>query len=114
MKYPMLEGTLEFDSLLTRCDELLRVKGADYSGGTATLQHTRSQRLKSFYTAAERTGLTPMQVLSVLLTKHLQAIETFMKTGQVSSEPIEERIVDAMNYLMLLNMLIAEQRNPLQ
>jgi NADPH-dependent glutamate synthase beta subunit-like oxidoreductase len=55
-------------------------------------------------------GLSPAQALGVYMKKHLDAIFTFIGKGRVESEPIEGRIHDAVNYLLLLNKLIAYEK----
>jgi len=86
--------------LLGKAEELRIKKGNDYSGMVDV--NSNFKRL------GERLGLSPMQILWVYLVKHLDAIETFIKDGKVKSEPIEGRIIDAVNYLLILNSLIKE------
>ena len=63
-----------------------------------------------FKQGAIRIGLTPLQVWAIYFYKHIAAIETYVKNGSVSSEPIEGRIADAINYLILLRALIEETK----
>lgn len=92
----------DFIELMKDCDEVLRTKGNDYTQGNDGAYGT----LKSFFVSAEDIDLPPYKVLYVLLAKHLAAIKSFIKRGQVESEPIEQRIVDAVNYLFLLYKMI--------
>lgn len=91
--------TATFDEIL----RLQRGKGAEYSGDF--------DALSNFKRAAVRRAIHPMDVLMVYMDKHLDAINTFVKNtskGQQPelSEPIQGRIDDAINYLLLLKGLI--------
>ena len=97
-----------FDTIVARMraaqDVLLKVKGADYTDGI--------DRLANFKSGAVAFGLTPMQVWGVFAKKHIDAIFAFVRNGKVESEPIAERIADAINYLYLLQGLIEEPSVP--
>src|SRR2546428_3074832 len=82
------------------CGDLLIHKGADYSDGGG--------RLSNFKVNAARLDMTPVQVWAIYFIKHINAIETFVKKGKLSSEPIESRIDEAINYLILLRALVKE------
>jgi cyclopropane fatty-acyl-phospholipid synthase-like methyltransferase len=77
-------------------------KGHDYAG--------EQDALRNFKDQAQRSGITKEQVWSVLFTKHMMAIETYVAQGAVASEPIEGRIHDAILYLFLLRGLVEESR----
>ena len=51
-------------------------------------------------------GLTPMKVLSVYLQKHISSLLNYLKTEKVYTESIEGRIMDMINYLLLLLCMI--------
>ena len=56
-------------------------------------------------------GLAPAHTLAVYLYKHFSAVMNFVKSGgQSESEPIEERLVDVINYCLLLGKLVAMAR----
>jgi hypothetical protein len=76
-------------------------KGRDYSGD--------ADALSNFKRHATSLGLTPEQVLYVYLAKHWDAITSYVKNGQVESEPVDGRIDDAITYLLLLKGLVSEQ-----
>jgi len=97
MKLPKIENDLDFTRIMETCDALLRAKGADYTQGGGPLDN--------FYANAKRLGLSPYQIWGVYASKHWSAIETFIQKGQVESEPIESRIVDVINYLLLLGKM---------
>ncbi len=80
------------------CNRILRAKGHDYTQGEA--------RLKNFFRNGQRLQLSAEKVLAVYMFKHLDAIETWLLDGQLRSEPIEGRIFDAINYLLLLFKLL--------
>lgn len=96
-------GDADFDTLLDRCNKLLKVKGHDYTAGSP-------DRLANFRSASGILGQTQETVLGVYLWKHLSAIFTYLQKGQLESEPIEERIVDSINYLLLLGKMVAEKK----
>lgn len=92
-------------STFTAIRDLTATKGQEYSNTAA--QHDADQHA-NFKRLAAELGLTPEKVLSVYLTKHLDSIKSFIRTGAVLSEPIEGRIDDAILYLILLKGLVAD------
>lgn len=77
-------------------------KGHDYAGDEDALSNFKDQAVDA--------GVTPVQVWSIFFGKHLAAIKTFVREGDVQSEPIEGRILDAILYLYLLMGLVEEDR----
>ena len=58
--------------------------------------------LWNFENIGKKLGLKPMQVLSVYLNKHLSSLQSYFKDGKEhSSESIEGRVSDIINYLLL-------------
>lgn len=104
----------DFVECIEACDRILGVKGNDYTQGDAVAATDDKIRLKNFYRNGERLGLPPMKILAVYLNKHLDAIETYLKRGQVESEPIEGRIHDAINYLLLLYKMVQVEKRARQ
>jgi hypothetical protein len=94
------------DATAERLQRLTATKGAEYANS--------SNQLANFGRLAERLGLKPEAVILVYLTKHLDAIDSYVRTGQVHSEPIEERIDDAILYLILLKASIGCTTNHLR
>jgi hypothetical protein len=92
----------DFAEAIATCDRILAVKGHDYTQGGG--------RLKNFFRNGSRLGLPAEKVLAVYMFKHLDAIETFLMRGAVESEPIEGRIFDAINYLLLLFKMVKQRR----
>jgi hypothetical protein len=89
------------EELLKECAGLIVTKGADYSG--------LNDRLRNFKEDGKELGLTPLMFWAVYLRKHLAAIWTYVRQGQVASEPIRSRFVDAINYLILGAALVDEE-----
>lgn len=92
--------TSEFQSeivtpLIDKIQHIFATKGVDYAG--------TEDRLSNFKIVAERVGITPLQVAAVYFYKHEIAMETFIKTGKLMGEPIEEKWIDMIAYIFLLN-----------
>lgn len=83
---------------------VLLAKGADYAGSI--------DRLANFKRGAALTGATPEQIAFIYLSKHYDAVATYVREGKLSSEPIEGRLVDCLNYILLLGALIHESKQP--
>lgn len=97
-----LTGDQDMDAILLRSLDVLVVKGADYTIGTG-------DRLHNFKMAGEFNGITPAKALNIYLYKHYSAVASYVKSGgQLESEPILERLVDVINYCLLLGKLVAE------
>tara|TARA_R110002020_G_scaffold130699_2_gene292293 strand:- start:1544 stop:1885 length:342 start_codon:yes stop_codon:yes gene_type:complete len=58
--------------------------------------------LWNFENIALNVDLKPMQVLSIYLHKHISSLRNYLKDGREYSEPIEGRISDIINYLLLM------------
>lgn len=68
-------------------------------------------KLKNFKSIAERMQTTPQMVAMVYLLKHMDSIRNYVLTGkEASDEPINGRIRDARNYLLLLEAILMEQK----
>lgn len=96
----------EFQSLMkTEFENLLETnnrKGHDYAGD--------DDALSNFKKHADELGLTPEQVWAVYAGKHWDSIVTYVREGDVKSEPIEGRIHDLILYGFLLLGLVEEKR----
>lgn len=91
------------EKLLADCIEVLASKGADYTAG-----HMKTDRLHNFRTIATELGVPMEKAWFVYFYKHYASIVKYVKEGQVESEPIRGRIVDCINYLVLLNAIIED------
>lgn len=112
---PHIWADPDFREFIEKCDKVLTKKGHDYTQGDNTKGDalTFPGRLKNFYTGAQMMpSMTAFKNLGVLLWKHITAVYTFLDQGQVESEPIEERLVDTVNYVgfLLFKMVRFEQR----
>lgn len=95
----VVDGTL--DSVKT----LLVVKGEEYARSF--------DRLANFKRGAELTGATPLQVALVYMSKHYDAVGTYVLDQaagrtRARSEPIEGRLDDLINYCLFIKALIKE------
>jgi hypothetical protein len=82
---------------------LMRDKGKEY-----TVNDT--DKLKNFKSIAERLKTFPEFILLVYLLKHMDSIRNYILDGtEACDEPIEGRITDARNYLLLLGAMIEEK-----
>lgn len=99
----------EFDKLvsetLAEIRQLLVVKGGEYAGS--------EDRLANFKRGAALTGATSLQVLFIYMSKHYDAVATFVRDDAAGvlrprSESIEGRLDDLMNYCLLAKALVRE------
>lgn len=98
-----MTGDKDFDETLEECFKVLGVKGADYTVGS-------KDRLANFNRGAELLGMRPEQVLAVYWYKHVTAVLNYIKTGgQSESEPIQGRITDNINYMLLFSKMVKEK-----
>lgn len=88
---------LTFDSI----NKLNDTKGNEYAGD--------EDALANFHNRATQLDLDPMKVWGVFAGKHWDAVLSYIRRGEVLSEPIEGRINDLVLYLILLKGLIAER-----
>lgn len=66
--------------------------------------------LANFKRVADRTGLTPGQVLSVYMLKHIDAITAVLSRPDLpQAESFASRCADALNYIKLAHALVAER-----
>lgn len=91
----------EFDKIL----DISSTKGVEYA-------NSDNDANANFNEIAEKMGLTPQQVLWIYATKHYQAITSYIRTGEVHSEPIEGRIHDLILYCFILLSLEYEHKIP--
>jgi hypothetical protein len=92
------------DKTFTDCLALAKAKGEDYTKGS-------QDALANFKEGGKDIDLDPQKVCWIFMNKHYQAITNYIKTGgQSESEPIDERLKDMINYLVLLRGLIVERR----
>lgn len=98
----------EFDAFQARLLEevvvMKNTKGKEYANSLS--------RFANFDRLSYRLNLPRTQIGLVYLTKHMDAIESYISSGRTySTETIEGRIVDAITYLTLLAGMISEDRH---
>ena len=96
----------EFDTfqekLLAEVVGLKDTKGIEYANSES--------RFANFTRLSERLNIKPTAVALVYLTKHMDAIESYISRGRTySTESIQGRIVDAICYLTLIAGMIEEE-----
>lgn len=91
-----------FEETVSEMKLILCQKGKDYS--------SEEDRNSNFKEIAELIGITPQQVWSVYFMKHVISVMNFVKKGVLHSEPIEGRILDSLNYLVLFRSLVKEKK----
>lgn len=83
------------NDFVSQCMAEMRRKGAEYA--------VDGDPNGNFYRVAEETGQTHLQVWHSHFAKHMDAIRNYVKDpSRQMAEPLEGRIVDAVNYLILL------------
>ena len=84
--------------------ELMRDKGMEYTVND-------EYKLKNFKSIAERLKSKPEFVALTYLLKHMDSVRNYVLDGvEASNEPIEGRLRDIRNYILLLGALILERR----
>lgn len=81
-------------------------KGGEYSRGEVDVN-------SNFKRVAEGLGITPEKAAFVYAAKHWDSITNFIKNdGKVNlTEPIEGRLGDMLNYILIIASLIEESQN---
>ena len=86
-------------------NRLLVVKGGEYASD--------QDRLANFKRGAALTGATTLQVAFIYASKHYDGIASFVRTAasgapRPSSEPLEGRFDDLINYCLLMKAIVKE------
>lgn len=96
-------------NVFKKLDDISKTKGKEYANS--------GDRLANFKRLHEKIGVTPETVCLIFGTKHMDSIDSYVKTLESTgleptglSEPIDGRIQDAIMYLLLLYALILERR----
>lgn len=98
-----------FDILIAKAREMFIQKGNAYSG-------IDNDSLSNFKSTAKRIGLSPFEVLYVFMDKHYLSISNAIRNmeGDIpveKTENLEGRIIDLINYLVLLYCLKEDLSN---
>ncbi len=101
----------QFDKILSRRLDLTRTvlgsKAKEYAAG--------EDRLHNFHAAGRLLGTAPEAALLGFLTKHLVSVVDLVKAlpGVVPPRAyVDEKVGDCINYLILLEALLSERRQP--
>lgn len=84
----------------SECMDILEKKGKDYNPNGVAFDE--------IYSEASALGLRPEQYLCVLMSKHWGAIKTYCGTGNLTSEPIRERLKDLANYCAIMAIILED------
>ena len=88
---------------LEKCKSLLVAKGREYS--------TPADKLHNFKVAAEMQGITPRQALGGMMAKHTVSIfDMIQSENDFIASVWNEKITDHINYLLLLQGIVVEER----
>lgn len=98
MTFPEFDASM--DALFADCRKMKSGKGKEYANS--------DDRLANFKEIGASLGISAQAVCMIYLEKHMRSIKSYVKTGEVLSEPVRGRIVDAITYLALLNGIIEE------
>lgn len=91
-----------WNELIDQSAKVFSQKNADYADAGDVLANIKG--------AAQQLGLSPEQVALVYFHKHIQALTKGMLGQELQSESLEERFVDAENFLAILWALYWESR----
>jgi hypothetical protein len=98
------EFELQVETTLARAKDIRLRKGKDYKGREMDV-------LGGFKNVSFMIELPPKVVLGIFLAKQLGAIFQYLKTGVLTGEPLQDRIVDSINYLLFLQAMVEEEEN---
>lgn len=89
-----------------RIDNVLAAKGDEYAG------EIDKDRLHNFKVAAGMQGVTYKEALAGMMAKHTTSIYDMIADGRdYSLEKWDEKILDHINYLILLRALVVEEKD---
>jgi len=91
------------DGFTAERKEIQMSKGQAYSG--------KDDALDNFKRNAKKNDVSPLVIWNVYFSKHLDAIDSFIRGEYTDTEPIEGRFMDAINYLELGYGLVREGTN---
>lgn len=89
------------DELWKECIKMRDTKGKEYAHD--------ADRFANFRRLSKKLEISDIKVAWVYVTKHLDSIESFIKTGKTySTETIRGRFVDVMVYMSLMAGMVEE------
>lgn len=107
---------LEVEKLNEICMDTLFKKGVEYQNNNTD----QDEVLANFQRGSELVEVIPEKILLIYLSKHWDSVSKFIKNidkigfekaVEKSSEPIQMRLVDIINYLHLLNAMLLDRKN---
>ena len=90
------------DKVFKDASALLKSKNTTYSKG-------ESDGLSNFKCVAGSLETSPLKVWATYYLKHHLSVMAYIRRGD-ESEPIEERALDIINYMVMLVALVREER----
>jgi hypothetical protein len=94
-------GDEVFARRFVECMQIIRRKNADYSQN-----EQRHDRIAAFKRIARDIDVPVRKAWAVFAQKHWGAVMRYVKDGLVESEPIDGRINDLINYLVLFGAIV--------
>lgn len=93
------------DKVFEECRKTFEIKGEAYANN--------QDALSNFKRNAERLGMTPFQIWAVYFNKHVDSVNNAIQLNPASpedkSEGLHSRVIDLINYAMLLECLNLEK-----
>lgn len=100
------EFNANLNFVIDRLQEVLASKGDEYAG---TID---KDRLHNFKVAAGMQGITVKEALAGMMSKHTTSIYDMIGDGRDHSlEKWDEKILDHINYLILLRAIVVEEKD---
>lgn len=98
-------NTANFDNIVKstvdRCLNTLIVKAKEYA---------TEDRLHNFRQAAHLQGISQRQALAGMMAKHTVSVYDMCSGGEYPPEMWDEKICDSINYLLLLRVMVEDER----
>jgi hypothetical protein len=84
-----------FDAFIMKCKGMRDTKGKEYANSV--------DRFDNFNRLAKTLELDRLKIAQVYVQKHLDSINSYIKTGQIfSDERIQGRFIDVVVYMILM------------
>jgi hypothetical protein len=91
------ERNIKLSEFFDECKAILISKGKDYNPTGIAFDDLNE--------AAKDIDRGPVHVLWIYMGKHISAIRTFIRRGNVASEPVRGRLMDLANYCAMMAVL---------
>ena len=100
-----LEFTTFRDKIIEECCSLSDSKSIEYT-------QSSNDKLANFKNIGRRFNIDPLLVAGVYMNKHIDSVNNFIKTGEMSSgESLHSRLSDIINYCILMSAIYHEHSN---